>query len=49
MSAEEPAKKEEGEARARAFEREYKDSHPDGPYLPLAAKQKQEAEGLGTV
>jgi hypothetical protein len=27
-----PTDKEEGEARAKAFEQMYKESHPDGPY-----------------
>ena len=32
----------EGDSRAEAFEKEYKQSHPDGPYPPLETKPKTE-------
>ena len=37
---EKPADKEEGTARAKAFEQEYKSSHPDGPYPLVEVKPK---------
>ena len=38
MSSEKPADKEEGDARAKAFEKEYNESHPNGPYPPVELK-----------
>ena len=44
MSAKGPESKKEGEARAEAFEREYKETHPDGPYPPVDQKGRRGAE-----
>jgi len=38
-----PPVKEE-DHRAEAFEKEYKDTHPDGPYPPMEIKPKSEAK-----
>ena len=35
------SEKEEGEARAKALEEEYKETHPNGPYLPVELKPKE--------
>ena len=37
-----PAGKDDGEERAKAFEQAYKTSHPNGPYLLMEIKPKQE-------
>jgi len=42
MSQEKPAKKEDSDAIAKAFEQEYKDSHPNGPFPPVEVKPKAE-------
>jgi len=34
----------EGDSRADAFEKEYKQSHPDGPYPPMEIKPKPETK-----
>jgi len=34
----------EGDSRAEAFEEEYKQSHPDGPYPPVETKSKPETK-----
>lgn len=39
-----PTDKDEGDARASAFEKMYKDSHPDGPYPPVELKLKLKLE-----
>ena len=39
-----PAGQEEGDARAKAFEQAYKESHPNGPYLKVELKPKQVAK-----
>jgi hypothetical protein len=39
-----PANQDEGNARAKAFERAYKESHPNGPYPTLEPKSKPEAK-----
>ena len=44
VSSEKPAAKEEGEARAKAFERMYRESHPNGPYPPVELKPKSESQ-----
>jgi hypothetical protein len=35
---------EEGDAVAKAFEQEYEDSHPDGPYPPVELKPRPESK-----
>ena len=42
MPSENPDDKKEGEARAKAFEQMYKESHSNGPYLPIELKPKPE-------
>jgi hypothetical protein len=34
-------RKKEGEQEAKAFEEEYSESHPDGPYQPLVITAKK--------
>jgi len=34
----------EGDSRAEAFEKEYKQSHPAGPYPPMETKPKPETK-----
>ena len=34
----------EGDSRAEAFEKEYKQSHPGGPYPPVETKAKPETD-----
>jgi hypothetical protein len=34
----------EGDYRAEAFEKEYRQSHPDGPYPPVEIKPKPETK-----
>ena len=41
MMSSQPASKDEGEERAKAFEQAYKASHPNGPYLPMELRPKQ--------
>jgi hypothetical protein len=36
----------EGNARAKAFERAYKESHPEGPYPPVELKPEPESQTL---
>jgi hypothetical protein len=40
----EAAGKKEGDARAKAFEQAYMESHPNGPYPPVELKQKSESK-----
>ena len=40
-----PSDKEEGTARAKAFEQEYKSSHPDGPYRPVETEHSPLGSG----
>ena len=39
-----PTEKDEGDSRAKAFEKMYKGSHPDGPYPSLELKPKLESK-----
>jgi len=44
METPKPADQAEGDARAKAFEQAYKQSHPDGPYPPVEIKPKSESK-----
>ena len=44
MSSEKPADKGKGDARPEAFERAYRDTHPNGPYPPVEVQPKQKDE-----
>ena len=44
MSSEVPKPSKVGDSRAEAFENEYKQSHPNGPYPPLETKPKPETK-----
>ena len=41
VSSYKPADKEKGDARPEAFDRAYRDTHPNGPYPPVEVQPKQ--------
>ncbi len=44
MSSTESGSKQEEDARIKAFEQEYKSSHPDGPFPGVELKPKQKSK-----